>query len=64
MTPMTYLKAARLKLAYDELSSADPSATTVTKIALGCGFPHMGKFAKDFKDHYGISPFQLLRAPH
>lgn len=62
MTPMNYVKALRLKLAYAELTAATPLETSVTAIALGCGFRHLGNFARDFRDAYGIAPSALLRS--
>lgn len=62
MTPMHYVKALRLKLAHAELTAATPLETSVTAIALGCGFRHLGNFARDFRDAYGIAPSALLRS--
>lgn len=58
--PMAYVKMLRLELAHDELSRADPAARSVTQIALGCGFTHMSKFARDFAARYGERPGALL----
>jgi AraC-like DNA-binding protein len=59
-TPMAYLKAMRLDLARRELCDADPAQTTVTEVAMSCGFTHMGKFARDFRIKFGKSPSQIL----
>jgi AraC-like DNA-binding protein len=60
LSPMAYLKAKRLDLAYADLKAADAASTTVTRIAVGCGFTHMGKFARDFKARFGVSPSAML----
>jgi AraC-like DNA-binding protein len=60
-TPMAYIKAVRLDLAKDELTRAEPTHATVTDIAIGCGFTHLSKFARDFKLRFGISPLTLLK---
>ena len=58
--PMAYVKTLRLELAHDELSRADPAARSVTQIALGCGFTHMSKFARDFAARFGETPGRVL----
>lgn len=59
-TPMAFIKAARLDLAREELlRSGDPGS--VTRIALGCGFTHMSKFARAFKARFGELPSALVR---
>jgi transcriptional regulator GlxA family with amidase domain len=58
--PMAYVKMLRLELAHDELSRADPAARSVTQIALGCGFTHMSKFARDFAARFGETPGKVL----
>jgi AraC-like DNA-binding protein len=60
-TPMAHLKAVRLDLARADLAAADPADATVTDTAIGCGFTHMSKFARDFKARFGVTPLALLR---
>ncbi|MBV9077459.1 MAG: AraC family transcriptional regulator [Methylobacteriaceae bacterium] len=61
-TPMGYLKAVRLELARADLAAADPGRSTVTDIAIGCGFTHMSKFARDFRARFGTAPQAILKA--
>lgn len=58
-TPMQYLKAQKLIYAYHRLSNAR-SGQTVTRVALDCGFNHMGKFSADYKTFFGEYPSQTL----
>jgi AraC-like DNA-binding protein len=60
-TPMNYLREVRLKLVHDELVAADPTSTTVTVIALRCGFLHAGRFAVQYRERFGESPSATLR---
>jgi AraC-like DNA-binding protein len=60
LTPMAYLKALRLELAHEMLSRADPAEHSVTELALGCGFTHMSKFARDFAARFGEKPSAML----
>ena len=60
-TPMGYLKAIRLELARADLRGADPAEATVTDIAIGCGFSHMSKFARDFRRRFGVNPALMLK---
>lgn len=60
VTPMSYVKSLRLDRAHRELLRADPSEHSVTQIALGCGFTHMSKFARDFQARFGERPSAVL----
>ncbi|WP_210496699.1 AraC family transcriptional regulator [Microvirga antarctica] len=59
-TPMMFLRAVRLRHAHRQLQHADPTASTVTEIAIGCGFSHLGEFAAHYKRTFGVSPRQTL----
>ena len=61
MSPMAFLRLVRLQHAHRNLLAADPSLTTVTDIAIGCGFSHMGEFAALYKRTYGVSPRETLQ---
>ena len=63
LTPMAYVKALRLELAFDELSRADP-VRSVTEVALACGFTHMSKFARDFAARFAERPSAVLGRRH
>jgi AraC-like DNA-binding protein len=60
MTPMAFLRRVRLQHAHRNLLAADPSFATVTAIAIGCGFSHMGEFASLYRRTYGITPRETL----
>lgn len=54
-TPLEFIKTLRLKNARKML--LDPrTATTVSSVALGCGFNNMGHFAKDYRALFGELP--------
>lgn len=55
LSPMQYLREVRLEKARCRL--IDPhSSDSVTEIALGCGFTHLGAFSAAYKSRYGESP--------
>jgi AraC-like DNA-binding protein/uncharacterized membrane protein len=58
-TPLSYLKKVRLKHA-KELLQAPTETTTVTSVALSCGFSNLGHFADDFQDAFGELPSRTL----
>ena len=59
-TPMAFVKALRLDLAREELQRSG-DASSVTRIALACGFTHMSKFSRAFKARFGELPAAVLR---
>jgi transcriptional regulator GlxA family with amidase domain len=60
VSPMLLLRQARLVRARAELESASPG-TTVTGVALDCGFTHLGRFSCDYASRFGERPSQTLR---
>ena len=60
-TPMRFAKQVRLKQARRLLSSAD-ATTSVTAVALKCGFSNLGHFAKDYREAFGERPAETLAA--
>src|ERR1700676_3416194 len=61
-TPQQYLQAFRLQRANDQLCLARRGdGTTVTDVAIRCGFNHIGRFAKLYKQVYGLPPSVKLR---
>ena len=58
---MRYLRHIRLDRAHHDLLDADPATVTVTTIAARWGFPHPGRFAAAYRDHYGRAPSATLR---
>ncbi|WP_255507164.1 helix-turn-helix transcriptional regulator [Mycobacterium sp. AZCC_0083] len=62
-TPHEYIQKFRLQQAHQQLRRACPSdGTTVTDVALRCGFNHTGRFAALYRRSYGTAPSQTLRA--
>ncbi|MBZ6077427.1 AraC family transcriptional regulator [Microvirga puerhi] len=60
MTPMAFLRSVRLRHARQALLAANPQTTTVTEIALTCGYNHLGEFATAYKRTFGVTPSQTL----
>lgn len=60
-TPMRYLKNYRLGLANEKLKSTQDGSISVTEIALGCGFTHLSKFSRDYRERYGELPSTALK---
>ena len=63
-TPMGYLRTVRLHRAHHDLLTADPaSGVTVTQVAARWGFFHPGRFARLYRECFGVPPYRtLLRA--
>lgn len=59
LSPRAYLMRLRLQRAQDRLLAADP-CDSVTRIALDCGFSHLGRFAGAYRAEFGESPRQTL----
>ena len=59
-TPMAFLTDVRMRLARRILLEA-PEAAHVTKIALDCGFSHLGRFGLEYKRRFGESPSETLK---
>lgn len=62
MTPMAYVRQVRLDRVRDELRAAEPGEVTVSEVAWRWGFTHPGRFAAQYRERYGESPSQTLRA--
>lgn len=58
-TPMEFLRKLRLDRVRDELSLAQGNVS-VTEVALNCGFSHLGRFARDYRAHFGERPSETL----
>ncbi|NYI77579.1 helix-turn-helix domain-containing protein [Nocardioides panzhihuensis] len=61
MSPGEWLRNQRLERAHAQLSLASEAETTVTAVAVACGFLHLGDFAARFKQRFGESPSAVLR---
>ncbi|ANG61862.1 hypothetical protein A8C75_04770 [Marinobacterium aestuarii] len=59
-SPMEYLRQIRLQnVRHDLLHHSQ--AKTVTELAMGWGFTHMGRFSRDYRLLYGESPSETKR---
>ncbi len=62
-SPMMYLRRLRLHRVHAELAASSPDSVTVTMIAGRWGFMHLGRFAGQYRQLFGETPSQTLRAP-
>lgn len=60
-SPMAFVKQVRLRHSRDMLLSPD-AATSVSDVALACGFGNLGHFAKDYLLAFGESPSITLKS--
>jgi AraC-like DNA-binding protein len=63
MGPIRYLSLRRMHLVRRALLRADPSATTVTRIATDHGFWELGRFSVAYRTLFDESPSESLRRP-
>ncbi|MEJ2861151.1 helix-turn-helix domain-containing protein [Actinomycetospora flava] len=63
-TPLAYLREVRLSRAHQELRAADArtGGETVADIAARWHFTHPGRFSVTYRERYGCSPSETLRA--
>ena len=62
MSPGRYIKLARLLRARMALLDADPACSSVTAIAMACGFTQLGRFSVRYRQTFGETPSQTLGA--
>src|SRR5690606_14311104 len=55
------LRRQRLRAARTMLLDADPTRSSVTEIALRCGFRHLGRFSVEYRQAFGEKPSETLR---
>ncbi|GAA3528249.1 AraC family transcriptional regulator [Amycolatopsis ultiminotia] len=60
-TVTAYHRERRLERAHRMLSAAGESRA-IAEIAVECGFGHLGRFARDYRLRYGITPSTTLHA--
>lgn len=60
--PARFFRAWALEEAHRRLVHNDAHAETVTEVAVGLGFDHLGRFSGQYKEIYGVSPSNTLRA--
>ncbi len=58
-SPMIFVKRIRLERAHALLAKPD-GTTSVTGVALACGFSNLGHFARDYHNTFGERPSQTL----
>lgn len=61
LAPMAYLQQVRLERAHDDLRRHDADGATVAAVAHRWGFAHLGRFARAYRDRYGVAPSVTLR---
>ncbi|QNP67682.1 AraC family transcriptional regulator [Streptomyces genisteinicus] len=61
-TPLGHLRRVRLAHAHGDLRAATTEVSSVLDIAARWGFAHPGRFAAAYRDAYGASPSDTLRA--
>jgi len=59
-TPMRYLKELRLDMVHQALVGLESHRTSVTTIAMNCGFSHLGHFCASYKNKFGELPHETL----
>jgi AraC family ethanolamine operon transcriptional activator len=60
ITPMAYFKLQRLNAVRRALKVANPDTTRVLDIAADFGFYHIGHFAVDYRELFGVLPSMTL----
>jgi AraC-like DNA-binding protein len=61
-SPMMYLRRLRLHRVHAELAANSPDSVTVTMAAGRWGFVHLGRFASQYRQLFGETPSETLRA--
>jgi AraC-like DNA-binding protein len=61
-SPMMYLRRLRLHRVHAELAANSPDSVTVTMVAGRWGFVHLGRFASQYRQLFGETPSETLRA--
>jgi AraC-like DNA-binding protein len=59
-SPAAFIRETRLTRAHDELRASDASRTTVGAVAGHWGFPHLGRFAEQYRRRFGRNPSETL----
>jgi len=58
--PQQYLRLIRLHRLRERLLAASPATTSITTLAGGLGFTHMGRLSAAYREHFGEYPKQTL----
>jgi AraC-like DNA-binding protein len=59
--PKTWLQRRRLDAARRRLLGSGPDETSVSRVALGLGFSHLSRFARDYQREFDELPSETLR---
>jgi AraC-like DNA-binding protein len=59
-SPAAFIREVRLTRAHDELVASDALRTTVGAVARHWGFPHLGRFAEQYRRRFGRNPSETL----
>lgn len=62
-TPMEFLREIRLRHAKEMLTAEDGATSSVTEVAMACGFTDPSNFSRAFSASFGMAPSTLLRRP-
>jgi AraC-like DNA-binding protein len=62
MSPFEYINTLRMNETRRALVNAEPSVSTVTRIATSNGFSHLGRFSGAYRDYFSESPSETLAA--
>ncbi len=60
-TPMEYLRDYRLNMSRQKLENTRDSDLNITEIATSCGFSHLSKFAKCYRQRFGETPSETRK---
>ncbi len=60
---MAFVRQHRLDRANRQLLDGDVESTTVTSVAMNCGFQHLSRFSAIYRDQFGEYPSETLRRP-
>jgi len=60
MSPTAYVRAVRLDRVHAELLAGDGEAS-VTDVAMQWGFFHLGRFAQQYRERFGVRPSETVR---
>lgn len=58
---MAFVRQHRLELANRQLLAGDVESTTVTSVAMNCGFQHLSRFSGIYRQCFGEYPSETLR---
>jgi AraC-like DNA-binding protein len=62
MTPTQYIRWRRLQRVHADLVAGDPARTHITDVAARWGFSHHGRFARDYRRAFGVTPTMTLNS--